>query len=108
MTPSVYEAIYRTVQQIPKGSVATYGQIARLSGIGQPRRVGYALSLLSKKTVPWHRVVNAKGQISPRASGFMELQHELLKKEGIVFEEDASISLTRFQWQPKSSVHKKK
>lgn len=100
---SIYETIYKIVKKIPKGRVATYGQIAKLAGIGgQPRRVGYALSVLPDDyDIPWHRVINAKGEISPRMSGFQELQETLLKKEGIVFK-DNRISLERYQWRPKN------
>ena len=53
---AVYQAIYKVIQQIPKGKVVTYGQIARLAGIAnQPRRVGYALSISGNKNLPWHR-----------------------------------------------------
>ena len=59
-----FDAIYDVVVQIPRGRVATYGQIAELAGISrQARRVGYALSALPKNSgVPWHRVINAKGE----------------------------------------------
>ena len=98
-----YERIYDAVERIPHGRVATYGQIAELAGLPrQPRQVGYALSALSdNRSIPWHRVVNAKGKISARSNpGFEELQRALLEREGIVFEADARIPLTRFGWQP--------
>ena len=83
------------------GRVATYGQIARLAGIPRhARQVGYALSALSDNgPIPWHRVVNAKGMISPRSGGnHMELvQRLLLEKEGVSFDEYRRIPLTRFQ-----------
>lgn len=79
------------VARIPAGRVATYGQIARLAGMpGHARQVGYALSALTDHgPIPWHRVVNAKGMISPRSSGnHMELvQRLLLEKEGVSFDE---------------------
>jgi len=96
-----YAWIYNIVSQIPRGRVATYGQIAELAGIpGQPRRVGYALSALPKgSNVPWHRVINAKGEISLRsAPGAQGLQKKLLRQEGIVFDKEARISLARFRW----------
>ena len=99
-----YESIYDVINRIPRGRVATYGQIAELAGIpGQPRRVGYALSALSGNTgVAWHRVINAKGEISPRSGRSSEaLQRKLLKQEGIAFDCHARVSLARFQWQPK-------
>ncbi len=98
-----YERIYAIIKRIPKGRVATYGQIARLAGIrGQARRVGYALSVLSDdRRVPWHRVVNVKGGISARSERhFEEIQRALLDREGIVFGTKGQIPLARFQWQP--------
>ena len=98
-----YDWIFSVVSRIPRGRVATYGQIADLAGIsGQPRRVGYALSALPKNSgVPWHRVINAKGEISLRSkSGPEALQRKLLKQEGVIFSRDGRISLDRFQWQP--------
>src|SRR5688572_33504683 len=95
-----YERIYAMVKRIPKGRVATYGQIAKLAGIpGAARRVGYALSILPEgERVPWHRVVNAKGEISRRVEmGYAELQQDLLKKEGVLFQKNARISLPNFQ-----------
>jgi methylated-DNA-protein-cysteine methyltransferase related protein len=99
-----YDMIHRIVSRIPRGRVATYGQIAELAGIpGQARRVGYALSALPSATaVPWQRVVNAKGEISLRAqSGSESDQKKLLKAEGVVFTRDGRISMDRFQWRPR-------
>ena len=100
---AVYQKIYKTIAQIPKAKVATYGQIARLAGIGnQPRRVGYALSISGDKNVPWHRVVNAKGEISQRwEPDAVNHQRVLLMQEGIVFNKHARIDLKQYQWQPK-------
>jgi methylated-DNA-protein-cysteine methyltransferase-like protein len=98
---SLYRDIYAVVARIPYGRVATYGQVARLAGIpGKARLVGYALSLLTDKTIPWHRVINAKGEVSPRAGGIPadELQRLRLESEGVEFDVHGRISLTRFQW----------
>jgi len=96
-----HDEIYEVIARIPSRRVATYGQIAELAGIpGQARRVGYALSALAADTsIPWHRVINAKGMISPRSgSGSGKLQRLLLQKEGIVFDSSGRFDLTRFQW----------
>ena len=96
-----YNDIQQVVCRIPRGRVATYGQIAELAGIpGQARRVGYALSALKGDTsVPWQRVVNAKGEISMHSHpGAEQLQMKLLRREGIVFDGDHRIPLARFQW----------
>ena len=62
-------AIYDMVGRIPYGKVATYGQIAHLAGYpGRARQVGYALAGMPEEMdLPWHRVINAQGKISPRA-----------------------------------------
>jgi methylated-DNA-protein-cysteine methyltransferase-like protein len=96
-----YERIYLVISDIPRGRVATYGQIAELAGIaGQARRIGYALSALPQgSVVPWHRVINASGGISVRPrSKAAKLQRRLLEAEGVVFGKDARINLARFRW----------
>jgi methylated-DNA-protein-cysteine methyltransferase-like protein len=68
--------------------------------------VGYALAALrdgDELAVPWHRVVNAKGEISLRStSGFDDLQRRLLENEGVVFDDSHRIALRRFQWRPEA------
>ncbi|MCP3661782.1 MAG: methyltransferase [Gammaproteobacteria bacterium] len=98
-----HESIYEIVRRIPQGSVATYGQIARLAGApGAARQVGYALAASDEKDgLPWQRVVNAKGEVSQRASSDGEVyQRILLEMEGVVFSGSGRISLDRFQWRP--------
>lgn len=99
-----YDRIYQIVKLIPPGFVTTYGRIARLAGIpGHARRVGYALSALKRDDVPWHRVVNAKGEISRRSrSGNESVQQQLLKEEGIAFDEKGRVSFDRFGWFPEA------
>ena len=94
-------AIYAAVRRIPKGRVATYGAIAELAGLeGHARQVGYALhDLPANSGVPWHRVVNARGEISPRTAGDShELQRMLLEAEGVQFALRGVIDLKRFGW----------
>ncbi|WP_236018934.1 MGMT family protein [Geomonas propionica] len=102
MTSSTYQDIYAVVSQIPQGQVATYGQIALLAGLpGHARQVGYALSALNDASVPWHRVINAKGEISPRSGGgHDELQRLRLEAEGVRFDSCDRIPLDRYRWQP--------
>ena len=99
-----YQRIYQVVQQIPSGKVATYGQVAELANLAnQARQVGYALYRLAPNTdVPWHRVINAKGQISQSIfrHGTDDLQRQLLEGEGIVFNQQAQIDLKTYRWQP--------
>lgn len=96
-----YPRIYAVVKKIPKGRVATYGQVARLAKIPRhARQVGYALHALpDAASVPWHRVVNAQGEISKRAEPHFEImQRSLLKAEQIIFNPNNRISLKDFQW----------
>ncbi len=98
---SRYQLIYAIIRRIPRGRVATYGQIAELAGLdGHARQVGYALHALpSSSGVPWHRVVNSFGEVSKRShSDSDELQVELLRAEGVVFDTAGRIDLRRFRW----------
>lgn len=91
------------VRRIPRGRVATYGQIATLAGLpGHARQVGYALHALPNSTaVPWQRVVNAAGAISLRPMSGGISQRMLLEKEGVRFDARDRISLPRFGWRPR-------
>jgi methylated-DNA-protein-cysteine methyltransferase-like protein len=100
-----YELIYSVVRRIPAGTVATYGQVAALAGLdGHARQVGYALHHLGDTTdVPWHRVVNARGEISPRSAGDShELQRHLLEAEGIALSLDGRIDLREYAWKERA------
>ena len=89
------------IARIPKGYVATYGQVAELAGLPRAARlVGRALGELPEGTrVPWHRVVNARGRISLRADGLghEELQARLLAREGVRLVAGA-LSFARHRW----------
>lgn len=96
-----YSRFYRAIRRIPHGRVATYGQIAEVAGLGgHARQVGYALHALpDSEGVPWHRVINAKGEISPRTSSDShELQRMLLEAEGVEFDARGRVDLRRFRW----------
>lgn len=98
-----YDEIYAVVSSIPRGKVATYGQVAELAGL--PRRarmVGYALRELPEGSgVPWHRVVNASGSISERGRPDSERdQKAMLEAEGVAFNSRNRVSLNRFRWDP--------
>lgn len=99
-----HQLIYAVVAQVPRGRVATYGQIAQLAGLPrQARLVGYALSALAVgNRLPWHRVINARGRISERGDDGVAatLQRKRLEKEGIRFGADGAIALAQYQWQP--------
>jgi len=95
-------AIYAVIRCIPKGWVATYGQVAAKAGL--PRRarlVGSVLQNLDPATdIPWHRVVNAKGEVSYSLSrnGGDALQQRLLEQEGVEFDDRNRFNLERFRW----------
>ena len=92
------------MRRIPRGRVATYGQVAALAGLpGHARQVGYALAALpAGSRVPWHRVLNAQGRISLRRDGpgAGVPQRHRLEREGVVFDGAGRVSLARFGWRP--------
>lgn len=109
----LYRRIYDQVRRIPRGRVATYGQIAALAGFPRhARSVGYALFALrdpddeaapEQQPVPWQRVINAQGRVSARSvPGWEGLQEEILREEGVEIALDGRIDLKRFQWRPRS------
>ncbi len=89
----LYSRIYTVVRQIPPGKVATYGQIAAIVGDCTARMVGYAMAACPDD-VPWQRVINAQGKVSPRADSWgTEVQRLRLEEEGIVFDADHKVNL---------------
>lgn len=89
------------MRRIPRGQVATYGQVADLAGLpGHARQVGYALHALRGGTVlPWHRVVNAAGAISLRSVPGHELEQRIrLEAEGVTFNARGRVPLARHHW----------
>lgn len=103
MEPSFFERVYRLVRQIPRGRVASYGQIAALLGHPQAARtVGWALNALrggEVADVPWQRVINSAGRISiSRADLGADLQRTLLEEEGVAFDARGYVDWKRFGW----------
>lgn len=97
------ERIYATVDSIPRGRVATYGQVAEEAGL--PRRwrlVGRALRELAEGSrIPWHRVVNASGAISDRGRPEVESEQAVrLRREGVEVDERGRVSLATYRWEP--------
>ena len=108
--PGAYARIEAVVRRIPRGRVATYGQVAVLAGLpGHARQVGYALHALAKGSpVPWQRVVNARGEVSLRRTpGWESVQRALLEREGIDFDLRGRIDLERRLWRPGGSPFRK-
>ena len=98
-----YDAVYRAVGRIPKGRVATYGQIAMLCGNPRASRaVGWALHQNPMPgVIPCHRVVNREGRMAPAfAFGGPEIQRGLLEEEGVPFLPDGRADLARALWRP--------
>jgi len=103
LQPNFFERVYRLVCCVPRGQVASYGQIAAL--LGHPRAartVGWALNALTEEqaqTVPWHRIINSAGGISTiRIDLDAALQQRLLEEEGIVFDASGHVDMSRFRW----------
>lgn len=104
---TTFEKIYGIVRKIPFGKVATYGQIAELAGNRKwSRAVGYALHANPEPdTIPCYRVVNRFGGLAPAfAFGGINVQAELLRKEGVEVGADNTVDLDRFLWDGSSEV----
>jgi methylated-DNA-protein-cysteine methyltransferase-like protein len=107
--PSFFEQVYIIVRQIPRGKVASYGQIAALLGHPQAARtVGWALASLPERQepgVPWQRVINSRGRISiSNLHHGADEQRALLEEEGVLFDATGHIDWQRFGWQGLSPV----
>ncbi len=96
----LYERIYDVVRPVPAGRVASYGQIAAIFGRCTPRSVGFAMaSVPAGSDVPWHRILNGKGEISFRpGSDGHDVQRAMLEAEGVVFDERGRTDLKTFGW----------
>lgn len=93
----MWKEVYKVVKKIPKGKVATYGQIANILGIKDTRKVGWALHANKSSEVPCHRVVNKEGKLAKNfAFNGIEEQQRRLEAEGIVFEKDGYVDLSKY------------
>jgi len=103
MSTTFHQRVIKLIKRIPRGRVATYGQIARLAG--SPRGARQVVRTLhsssEKEGLPWHRVVNAQGRIALRPGDGYELQRALLEAEGVVFSGAGAIDLDSFLWKPR-------
>jgi methylated-DNA-protein-cysteine methyltransferase-like protein len=105
---STFRAIYDVVARIPRGRIATYGQVARMAGMpGAARTVGWAMAALpaggrvAGRTIPWHRVLNARGGVSPRPSetrGRPDGQAARLRREGLRAGKSGQFDLKLYGW----------
>lgn len=101
--PRLYDVIYSVIRQVPAGKVATYGQIARIVGRCSAQMVGFALASLANRhddlEVPWQRIINSKGRVSPHGFGMgTAIQRSLLEDEGIEFDLEGVIDLEKYGW----------
>jgi len=101
---SFQDRVKRIIKAIPRGKVATYGQVAALAG--NPRAARQVVRVLHsssrKDKLPWHRVINAQGRISlPHGQGY-ELQKALLTGEGVSFRGDDTVDFKRYLWSPRA------
>lgn len=98
--------ILQTIQRIPRGSVASYGQVALEAGLpGRARLVGRILSECTDRKLPWQRVLNAQGRISlPRGSPSHLEQKRRLREEGVLLLAGSRVDLRRYGWRPRSAA----
>lgn len=93
----MWEEVYKVVQKIPKGKVATYGQIAKILNIKDTRKIGWALHANKSSEVPCHRVVNKEGKLAENfAFNGKEEQQRRLEAEGIEFAKDGYVDLSKY------------
>jgi methylated-DNA-protein-cysteine methyltransferase-like protein len=95
---TLFQRVHAVVRKVPRGRVVTYGQVARALGMPRgARTVGWAMRS-STENVPWHRVVNARGEISLRPTTGYHEQRARLRAEGIRFDRAGRIDLERYGW----------
>ena len=100
---NTFEIIYSVVRQIPRGRVASYGQVAALAGNPRwSRVVGYALHVNpDPEVIPCYRVVTKNGGLSEAfAFGGINVQRELLERDGVEFTPDGRVVMEKYRWKP--------
>ena len=98
---TLYRRIHAVIRKIPRGHVATYGQIANIVGGCSARLVGYAMAALRSgdhPNVPWQRVINRGGKISIHDPFGKYRQRQLLEEEGVYFDKNDQIDFKEFGW----------
>jgi methylated-DNA-protein-cysteine methyltransferase-like protein len=93
-----FERVWKILGKLPRGRVTTYGQLSQLIG-GRltPIGIGWAIRAAPEGTIPWHRVVGAKGRIATHRE-HPGLQREMLESEGVRFTADGHVDMTRHAW----------
>jgi methylated-DNA-protein-cysteine methyltransferase related protein len=98
-----FERVWRLVKRIPRGRVATYGQLAEMIGHRlSPVGIGWAIRAAKKGSIPWHRVINSRGAISTDRE-YPGLQRRLLEAEGVTFDREGCVDFARAAWRPRPS-----
>ena len=110
MKSDFFDRVYKLVAKIPKGKVTTYGAIAEACGIrSAARTVGWALNGAHESSLPCHRVVNRNGELTGKIHfGDIHLMEELLRSEGVEFDDESCVVMEKHLWIPKKLVSKKK
>jgi methylated-DNA-protein-cysteine methyltransferase related protein len=103
MKQDFFDRVYKIVAKIPKGKVTTYGAIAEVCGIrSSARTVGWALNGTKESGLPCHRVVNRLGALTGKVHfGEIHLMEELLRSEGVEFDDKGYVMMEKYFWQPK-------
>jgi len=103
---SAYTRIWAVVRRIPRGRVASYGQVAAVAGMpGHARLAGYALHASPTDALPWHRVVNAQGRLSLARTNLVSglTQRMRLLREGVSFDRRGRVRMERHRWTPRAA-----
>ena len=96
-----FERVWKIVKRIPRGRVATYGQLAEMIGHRlSPVGIGWAMRAAPEESIPWHRVVNSRGGISTDRE-HPGLQRAMLEAEGVAFDTGGHLDLARVAWRPR-------
>lgn len=100
------DKVFKIVEQIPRGRVMTYGQIADILGEGYtPRTVGFVMNAADTENVAWQRVINSKGSCSTAKMTMpVNLQQKMLEDEGVVFNERGECDLKTYRYAPPAPV----
>jgi len=97
---SFFEQVYKAVRKIPRGKVSTYGEIARILGTKDARKIGFALHANKDEKTPCHRVVNKDGRLAPNFAFDGEVeQKRRLVAEGVGFKDEKHADLEKYFWE---------
>jgi len=98
----LFEEVYKVIRKIPKGKVVTYGQLAKIVGTRDARKVGWALHANRDPNCPCHRVVNKDGRLAPNfAFDGPREQRRRLESEGVTFIDENHVDIKKHLWREK-------